>query len=69
MDYIKVKFIYLKDVIANGIYMVLCPYHKEKTPSCIINTKTMIFHCFGCGKRGEIEVQSHRIVFKDSKTL
>lgn len=26
-----------------------CPIHKEKTPSCIWNTKANNFKCFGCG--------------------
>ena len=63
------KFIYLKDVVQHGTYTVCCPFHEEKTPSCLINTRNMKYHCFGCGKDGEIEIQSHRIVFKDSKNL
>jgi DNA primase len=29
--------------------VVSCPFHEEKTPSCIISPKTNFFNCFGCG--------------------
>lgn len=32
---------------------ILCPFHKEKTPSCITYTDGT-FHCCGCGKRGNV---------------
>lgn len=36
-----------------------CPYHQEKTPSCVVN-KDNTFHCFGCGKHGDsIELYMH----------
>jgi len=30
-------------------YAVCCPFHDEKTPSCIISPKSNLFNCFGCG--------------------
>ena len=30
-------------------YVVHCPFHDDKTPSCVISTKSNLFHCFGCG--------------------
>lgn len=35
-------------------YKGLCPFHKEKTPSFVVNEEKGIFHCFGCGIGGNI---------------
>ena len=35
-----------------GENTVLCPFHKESTPSMQINTIQKIYHCFGCGEAG-----------------
>lgn len=39
----------------NGrIYKGLCPFHTEKTPSFVVYPEQNRFHCFGCGKHGDI---------------
>ncbi|MFH0926826.1 MAG: CHC2 zinc finger domain-containing protein [bacterium] len=32
----------------------LCPFHEEKTPSFSVNIAGQYFHCFGCGKGGDV---------------
>jgi DNA primase len=35
-------------------YKTLCPFHQEKTPSFNVNPQKQIWHCFGCGKGGNV---------------
>lgn len=39
---------------SGGSLKGLCPFHKEKTPSFHVNTTKGFFHCFGCGKGGDV---------------
>src|SRR5215207_10559679 len=32
----------------------LCPFHQEKTPSFVVFPDSQHFHCFGCGKSGDL---------------
>ena len=34
--------------------MAVCPFHSEKTPSLSIDGSRGLYHCFGCGKSGDV---------------
>lgn len=50
------------DVVSNYVslkrkgnnYFGLCPFHREKTPSFCVAAEKQIYHCFGCGKGGNV---------------
>ncbi|EAY4651118.1 toprim domain-containing protein [Salmonella enterica] len=35
-------------------FKVLCPFHDEKTPSCVISPEKNLYHCFGCNAGGSV---------------
>jgi len=41
----------------------ICPIHKEEHPSFFVSGKLQKFHCFGCGKKGNI-IQLVKEVFE-----
>lgn len=45
------RYIPLKKIGIN--FSACCPFHKEKTPSFMVNKEKGLFHCFGCGKTGD----------------
>ncbi|NYS48432.1 DNA primase [Streptococcus danieliae] len=45
---------YLPLTKAGRHYLGLCPFHGEKTPSFNVNQEKQFYHCFGCGKSGDV---------------
>ncbi len=47
---------YTKVKKSGSRFVALCPFpdHKEKTPSFFIDENLGLFHCFGCGRGGDI---------------
>lgn len=39
---------------AGRIQKCVCPFHSEKTPSCVVYPDTESFYCFGCGVGGDV---------------
>ncbi|MCO5219531.1 MAG: DNA primase [Thermomicrobiales bacterium] len=47
----------------------LCPFHNEKSPSFIVFPNTQSYHCFGCGKSGDIfnfYMEMEKLDFRDA---
>ncbi|OGX29478.1 MAG: DNA primase [Omnitrophica WOR_2 bacterium RIFCSPHIGHO2_02_FULL_67_20] len=50
-------------------FKATCPFHKERTPSFMVNTDKQIFHCFGCGIGGNVFsflMQHDRVTFPEA---
>jgi DNA primase len=53
-DIVDIIGSYLPLKRAGASFVALCPFHKEKTPSFHVNPQRQIYHCFGCGKGGDV---------------
>ncbi|WP_121020571.1 DNA primase [Helicobacter vulpis] len=51
-DIVAVVQTYLELKKAGNLYVAICPFHDEKTPSFTLNPVRNSFKCFGCGKAG-----------------
>lgn len=52
LDYASKSVDFIKH--SGNTYYAICPFHSEKTPSLAVNTDENFFHCFGCGRSGNI---------------
>src|SRR5687768_4607845 len=53
-DIVELVGLYVQLKRAGRSYKGLCPFHQEKTPSFIVFPDSQNFHCFGCGKGGDV---------------
>ncbi|MDR3281036.1 MAG: DNA primase [Synergistaceae bacterium] len=53
-DIIEVIGSYVQLRQSGGSFVGLCPFHSEKTPSFHVSRERQSFHCFGCGKGGDV---------------
>ncbi len=53
-DVVEVVGAYVDLKRAGTNFKGLCPFHQERTPSFVVSPERQTFHCFGCGKGGNV---------------
>ena len=52
IDQVMGSYVHL--IRAGSLLKCLCPFHSEKTPSCVVYTQNNSFYCFGCHAGGNV---------------
>lgn len=71
-DIVEVIGSAVKLVRSGNHYKARCPFHREKTPSFLVNPDKQIYHCFGCGVGGNVFsflMQHDRLSFPEAVRL
>lgn len=53
-DIIEVIGSYIQLKQLGSAWKACCPFHQEKTPSFTVSAERQSYHCFGCGKGGDV---------------
>jgi DNA primase len=53
-DIVAVVGEYLHLTPVGKLFKACCPFHREKTPSFMVNPQNQTFYCFGCHAGGDV---------------
>lgn len=72
LDIVEVirQYVPLKPAGVN--FLARCPFHNEKTPSFTVSPTKQVWHCFGCGRGGDLFsfiMEMERITFVEALRL
>jgi DNA primase len=72
LDIVEVirQYVPLKPVGLN--FLARCPFHNEKTPSFTVSPTKQVWHCFGCGRGGDLfsfVMEMEKITFVEALRL
>lgn len=54
LDIVEIIRQYMPLKASGGNFLGKCPFHNEKTPSLSVSPTKQVWHCFGCGRGGDL---------------